>query len=254
MNLTEMTWADVDSLSRDTLVVIPIAACEQHGLHMPLFTDSLLLEEVMRRVQSMPVAEKVLFAPLQWYGNSHHHMDMPGTISASPRGYLNLLKDLAECFLKHGFVRILFLNGHGGNITPSQQALFELRQQYRDRDDLLLLSLTYWDSADPNKDNPEFKQSEMGHAGEWETAMMLRIRPELVKGDLKQVDEIPFGDGGAPGYRGWIMPDRSEPGHIGTPAEATAEKGEVLFRCFANGVESYLEKVIAWNGEKWNLY
>ncbi len=77
MNLTEMTWADVDSLSRDTPVVIPIAACEQHGLHMPLFTDSLLLEEVIRRIQSKPVAEKILFAPLQWFGNSHHHMDMP---------------------------------------------------------------------------------------------------------------------------------------------------------------------------------
>ncbi len=253
MNLTEMTWADVDSLSRDTPVVIPIAACEQHGLHMPLFTDSLLLEEVIRRIQSKPVAEKILFAPLQWFGNSHHHMDMPGTLSASPRLYLDLLKNLVECFLVHGFVRFVFINGHGGNTTPSQQALFELRQQYRDRKDLLLLALTYWDSASPNETGADYIQNRMGHAGEWETSMMLCIRPELVKGDVKEVPEVSFGTGGAPGYRGWTMTDCSEPGHIGTPAAATAEKGEALFDCFTGGVENYLEKVVSWNGEKWNL-
>ncbi|MBL4886558.1 MAG: creatininase family protein [Planctomycetaceae bacterium] len=253
MNLSEMTWADVDSLSRDTPIVFPIAANEQHGRHMPLFTDSLLLEEVMRRVQTQSLSENILVSPLQWFGNSHHHMDMPGTLSASPRLYLDLLKNLAECFLVHGFVRIIFVNGHGGNITPSEQALFELRQQYRDREDLLLLSLTYWDSANPNEKNPELIQNEMGHAGEWETSMMLRVRPDLVQGDVKQVAEIPFGNGGAPGYRSWTMADRSEPGHIGTPGAATVEKGEALFDCFAAGAESYLQKVVDWNGEKWDL-
>jgi creatinine amidohydrolase len=253
MNLCDMTWPAVDALDRNTPVVFPIAAMEQHGRHLPLFTDSLLLGEVIRRVQLQPVAGKVLFAPLQWLGNSHHHMDMPGTVSASPRLYLDLLCNLAENLLSHGFARLIFVIGHGGNITPAQQAVFELRQKYRDRNDLLLLSLTYWDSADPTTTVGELHQRQMGHACEWETSMMLAIRPDLVAGDWKQVAEIPFGGGAAPAYRAWTMGDRSEPGHLGAPAAASAEKGEALLHSFATGVAGYLERVVAWNGARWNL-
>lgn len=253
MNLYEMTWPAVDALDRGTPVVFPIAALEQHGRHMPVFTDSLLLGEVIRRVQLKPVGGKALFAPLMWLGNSHHHLDMPGTLSASPRTYLDLLHDLAGCFLRHGFRRIVFINGHGGNTTPGQQALFELRQKHRDRGDLLLLSVTYWDAIDAAAAIPGLSQKQMGHACEWETSMMLAIRPQLVVGDVARIAEVPFGSGAAPGYRGWTMPDRSEPGHIGHPAAATANKGEALFDTFATGVAAFLERAAAWNGERWDV-
>ena len=96
MELPDLAWPAVAALPKTTPVVFPIAALEQHGRHMPVFTDSLLLGEVMRRVKLTPVAAKCLFAPLQWLGNSHHHLDFPGTLSASPRVYLDLLKDLAS--------------------------------------------------------------------------------------------------------------------------------------------------------------
>ena len=90
MKLTELKWPDIESLSRDTPVIIPIAAHEQHGRHMPLHTDSLLLGEIVRRAEERLDGE-ALFAPLQWLGNSHHHMDFPGTLSAEPRTYLDQL-------------------------------------------------------------------------------------------------------------------------------------------------------------------
>lgn len=253
MELLELVWPAVDALPRTTPVVFPIAALEQHGRHMPLFTDSLLLGEVIRRVKSKPVAKDVLFAPLQWLGNSHHHLDMPGTLSASPRVYLDLLRDLAENMLVQGFTRIAFINGHGGNTTPSQQAVFELKQEYRDRQDLLLASLTYWDSANPTASIAVLTQNQMGHACEWETSMMLALRPELVIGNLNEVPEVPFGRGAAPGYRGWTMADRSEPGHIGSPSVATKEKGEALFEVFAAGVAGFLERVVNYSGEGWDV-
>src|SRR5438477_2041558 len=192
MELTDLAWPAVAALPKTTPVVFPVAALEQHGRHMPVFTDSLLLGEVIRRVKQSPVAAKCLFAPLQWLGNSHHHMDFPGTLSATPRVYLDLLKDLAGCFIAHGFTRIVFVNGHGGNIVPSQQALFELKQQHRDRRELLLLALTYWDSAGcPAEHIPGLVQRQMGHACEWETSMILRLNPALVVGDMKAVPEIP---------------------------------------------------------------
>ena len=253
MELTDLSWPAVDALPRTTPVVFPIAALEQHGRHMPVFTDSLLLGEVIRRVKPTPTAAKCLFAPLQWLGNSHHHGDFPGTLSASPRVYLDLLKDLATNFLTHGFTRIVFINGHGGNIVPAQQALFELKQDHRTRRELLLLSLTYWDAAgSPVEYVPGLTQKQMGHACEWETSMVLRLNPQLVVGDVKAVPEVPHGKAFAPGHRAWVMPDRSEPGHIGHPAAATAEKGEALFGFFAAGVAAYLERVVSWDGKAWD--
>lgn len=246
-----MKWPDVAALDKDTPVLIPIAALEQHGRHMPVFTDSLLLGEVVRRIQE-PLKKRVLFTPLMWLGNSHHHLDFPGSMSASPRVYMDLLIDMAENFIMNGFRRIVFINGHGGNIVPSQQALFELRQKLRSRNDLLLLTATYWTAGgNPNQADASFVQTQMGHACEWETSMILRIRPELV-GDYKNAPDVPWGKAFAPASRAWITKDRTETGHIGFPRHASAEKGEILFRVFAEGVVALMERVIAWNGKDWD--
>src|SRR6185312_9000478 len=166
-------WPQVNNLSRDIPIVFPVAALEQHGHHMPLFTDSLLLGEVVRRVADR-MGDRVLIAPLQWLGNSDHHLDFAGTLSAAPRVYLDLLAGLLENFISHGFRRLLLLNGHGGNIVPIQQTVFEVRQRHRSRDDLLLLGTTYWTlGARPQEADSRLKQDHMGHACEWETSMML---------------------------------------------------------------------------------
>lgn len=247
MQLYELTWPKVEALSRDTPVVIPIAALEQHGKHMPVFTDSLLLGEVVRRA-SAQLEDDVLFTPLMWFGNSEHHLDFPGTMTATPRTYLDLLKEMIENFMYHDFFRFVLLNGHGGNIVPSQQALYELRQEFRDSTDLLLLAATYWDMASPPV--AEFEQSQMGHACEWETSMMLALRPDLVV-DHQSVEAVTFGNSFKPGHRAWVMKDRSEAGHIGIPAAATKEKGERLFSLFAEGTVAYLKRVAGWDGESW---
>jgi creatinine amidohydrolase len=253
MDLQDLSWPVIKALNRDTPVVIPIAALEQHGRHMPVFTDSLLLGEVLRRAKP-EVAVKVLFTPLYWLGNSEHHLDFPGTMTASPRVYLDSLRDMAENFLHHGFRRIVFINGHGGNIVPAQQATFELRQKYRSRSDLLLLSMTYWTAgAEPAKEIPGLKQDRMGHACEWETSMILRLAPHLVVGDVKSVPDVPWGRAFEPAHRAWTMPDRSEPGHVGYPQYATAEKGEVLFQCFAKAVAALLRRVVEWDGREWDV-
>ena len=252
MELLEMPWPAVRALDRRTPVVIPLAALEQHGHHLPVFTDSLLCTEVLRRVKPA-LAGSVLFAPLMWLGNSEHHLDFPGSMSASPRVYLDLLRDMAENFLSHGFQRIVFVNGHGGNIVPAQQATFELRQKHRKTPGQLLLSTTYWTAgADPVEEIPGLHQNQMGHACEWETSMIQRIAPHLVVGDLKGVPDVPFGKAFEPAHRAWVMPDRSEPGHIGYPQYASPEKGEALFGVFSKAVTELLERVVAWDGRAWD--
>ena len=250
MKLAEMKWPDVEALSKDTPVVIPIAAHEQHGRHMPLHTDSLLLGEIARRAEER-LGGDALFAPLLWLGNSHHHMDFSGTLSAEPRVYLKLLNGLLENFLQHGFKRLVLLNGHGGNIVPGSQAVFETRQRHRDRTDLLLLSATYWEQANIAEACDDLVQDAMGHAGELETSMMLAIRPELV-GDIAATAEVPKGKAFATATRGWTTKDRSEPGHIGVPAAASAEKGKALLNAFTLGVVYFIESVRDWDGQSWD--
>ena len=242
-----MNWPAVAALPKSTPIVIPIAALEQHGRHMPVFTDSLLLGEVVRRAHER-LRDRVLFTPLMWLGNSEHHLDFPGTMTASPRVYLDLLKDMVKNFLFHDFTRIVVLNGHGGNIVPSQQALFELRQESRERNDRLLLACTYWTMGEkPHEVDRRLRQQQMGHACEWETSMMLRLRPDLV-GKLPQLADVSFDQGFPAAYRAWTTKDRTAEGHIGIPSAATTEKGETLFQVFANDVVAFLEQVLAWQG------
>lgn len=251
MLLAELTWPEVAALNRDIPVVFPVAALEQHGPHAPLFTDSLLMGEIARRAEER-LGSAALFAPLQWLGNSHHHLDFPGTLSAEPRLYLDLLSGLLENFIGHGFQRLLILNGHGGNDVPGKQAVFEVRQRHRQRRDLLLLFGTYWHLTDrAAQAHPDLQEAALGHACEWETSMVLRLNPRLIKGHVGVPDQErghPF----EPASRGWIMPDRSVPGHVGEPRHATAEKGEALFEVFSVGVVEMIRRMIAWDGMSWN--
>ena len=137
MQLQEMNWPAVKAVSNDLPVVVPIAAVEQHGRTCRSLPTACCLGEVVRRRPSCS-RDRVVWTPLLWLGNSHHHLEFAGTLSAAPRTYLDLLGDLIDNLIVHGFRRIVLLNGHGGNIVPAQQAVFEARQRYRQRDDLLL--------------------------------------------------------------------------------------------------------------------
>ena len=223
------------------LAVLGIGAIEQHSHHLPVATDWTAVMEISRRVAQELDAWLLPALP---FSMSECHGPMDGTVWIKPATLAAVLRDVARSLRSQGVRRLLLLNGHGGNIVPLQQALFELKQDRRTPRDLMLLSLTYWDAAG----SPEGKiaglvQKQMGHACEWETSMVLRLNPNLVAGPVKDVPEVPQGHGFAPGYRAWVMPDRSEPGHIGHPSSATAEKGEALFAHFATGVAAYLDRV-----------
>jgi creatinine amidohydrolase len=172
-------------------------------------------------------------------------------MSASPRAYIDLLVDMIENFITHGFQRIVVLNGHGGNNVPGQQALFEVRQKHRRRDDLLLLFSCYWAlGSQPHKIDPSIEQQQMGHACEWETSMILALQPKLV-GDYKKAGPVDPGQPFDPVHRAWTTKDRSQAGHIGNPRVATVAKGETLLKVFSADVVNLLERVFEWDGSRW---
>ncbi len=251
MQLADLNSPTIASLRKDIPVVFPVAALEQHGKHLPVFTDSLLLGEIVRRAADR-MGDRALFAPLLWLGNSDHHLDFAGTLSVPPRTYLDLLGGLLENFIRYGFQRIVFINGHGGNDVPGRQAVFEVRQRHRHRNDLLLLFATYWQlGSKPAETLPQLQQHYMAHACEWETSMILRLAPGLV-GPIHKIEPVPSGNAFEPAMRGWITKDRTAEGHIGDPRSATPEKGEALFQLFADDLVAFLQRVERWDGKPWN--
>src|SRR4051795_5178618 len=144
MRFAEMTAPALRDLDRDrTLVVAPIAACEQHSRHLPVFTDSILCGAVADGVERA-LPDRVLLLPLLWLGASEHHLPFGGTLTATLPTYETLLVELLSPLLRQGFRRVLLLNGHGGNIDPLRVALRRLDAEFPRA---LLTGAAYWEIA-----------------------------------------------------------------------------------------------------------
>ncbi len=133
MRFVEMTAPEIRRIDRQhTVVVCPIAACEQHGHHLPTFTDTILASAVAEGVEQCDPA-LILLLPTLWLGASHHHLRFGATLSAEAT---RMHKCSSTCLLRSledGFRRILILNGHGGNIDTLHVALRLLQPRFRDR-------------------------------------------------------------------------------------------------------------------------
>src|SRR5437764_8573459 len=130
MRFAEMTAPELCDLPRDrTVVVAPIAACEQHSRHLPVFTDSILVGAVADAVER-ELPDRVLLLPVLWLGASEHHLPFGGTLTATLPTYELMLVELLTPLLRDGFRRMMLLNGHGGNIDPLHVALRRLASQF----------------------------------------------------------------------------------------------------------------------------
>ena len=103
---------DIQATDKDQIVVVvPTGALEQHGRHLPLLTDAILVTEVAERVEKK-LSDQVLLVPTLWLGASDHHLDFPGTLSLPNTVYAEMIKHVLQCCVGAGFRRIMFLNGH----------------------------------------------------------------------------------------------------------------------------------------------
>jgi creatinine amidohydrolase len=227
-----MTAPELRAVSRSaTVVVAPIAACEQHSRHLAVSTDTVLVSAVAALVEERLPGE-VLLLPTQWMGASAHHLRFGGTLSAEVDTHVRMIVDLLAPLLDDGYERILVLNGHGGNIDTMQTALRKLRPLYLNRH---ITAASYWDLAAKElaalADGP---RKAMGHACEFETSLMLYLRPDLVRRD--QIQDDPPGDD--PALRGLFtgedMFQRTDHGAVGFPSLATAEKGKACLTAAAD--------------------
>ncbi len=242
MRFAELTAPEIRSLNRDKLLVVaPIAACEQHSDHLAVFTDSILCGAVADRLEAaMP--EQILLLPLLWLGASEHHLPFGGTLTATLPTYETLLVELLTPLLRDGFRRVLLLNGHGGNIDPLRIALRRLDAQFPG---LVLTGAAYWDLAAPELAALcQGPRTSMGHACEIETAMMLHLRPDLVRPHLIRDDpaESVTGLDGLTLARDFGR--RTHHGAVGHPQAATAETGGRMFEAVVQSVVAVASRLI----------
>lgn len=223
MHFPNLTAPQIRRLNRDnTLVVAPIAACEQHSDHLPVFTDSILTSAIADGLeQSLP--ERVLLLPVMWLGASDHHLPFGGTLTASLPTYENLLIELLTPLLKDGFRRVFLLNGHGGNIDPLHVALRRLDVEFPTA---LLTGSAYWDLAAPELATLcTGPRTTVGHACEIETSMMLHLRPDLVHKNLIRDDPCPSPQGLESLFWARDFARRTDHGAVGYPEHADAARG-----------------------------
>ena len=241
MLLQEMTSPQIDVLPRDIVVLIPVASCEQHSLHLPVWTDSFIGQEVARRVhESIP--DDVLVLPVQWLGYSQHHARYPGTVTAISGTHLDLMMDMVDSMVRHGFRKILLQNSHGGNGAGISVLLQRLMEKYQE-EEAEFYSRWAWASGGALNEHRSLGDGGSGHAGETETAMMLAIRPDLVQ--TEQLDADGERDGmRVPGVASYHRFDqRTEHGGVGDPRPATAEMGEQLLEASAEEVARAVEAI-----------
>lgn len=226
MKFAEMTFPQLRQVRRDrSLVLLPIAACEQHSHHLPTITDTVLVTAVADGVEAKLAAE-VVQLPTLWLGASHHHLRFGATLSASVDTHVEILVEILEPLLEDGYQRLLVLNGHGGNIDTMQMALRLLQPEWPSR---VVAAASYWDlAAKELAALAEGPRKVMGHACEFETSMMLALRPELVRREAIR-DDPPVENAVLRGlYLSEDMYQRTDHGCVGYPQLATAEKGRAF--------------------------
>jgi creatinine amidohydrolase len=226
----ELTSRDLGSIDRATPVLLPVAAVEQHGPHLPLATDRMIVEFFAAELNSR-LGPTVLVLPSMPVGCSDHHMDFPGSLTLRQETFLSVAKEYLHSGWRHGFRNFLVLNAHGGNQGVCQVLLEQFGTEHADSQ---IVVATWWRvAADALVALNESGPGGVGHACEFETSLMLHIAPHLVHMErIEPSANVPTYDWAeadllrsprAALFR--TMKQMTPTGAYGAPAAASAAKG-----------------------------
>jgi creatinine amidohydrolase len=220
-NFAYLTWKQVDELPREsTLLVLPTAAIEQHGHHLPLATDTLINNLLLgKALELIPPHLPVYALPPVCYGKSNEHLGFPGTLSVSAQTFLSVVRDIGASVAAGGFKRLALYNTHGGNTSLVDVLARDLRAEFG----LRTFSL-FGSAGAPFEGVSEQERTYGFHAGEIETAYLLHATPELVRANEYAANYIARLDRPEP-----LRPEGSSANFawlLGDPTAASAVNGE----------------------------
>jgi len=226
--LSELSRLEAGERGRSGAVcVVPVGSLEQHGEHLPIGTDSLLVETVCLRAAAL-ARRDVVVAPTVWTGQSPHHVRLGVTVTLGPELLIELTREVANC-LRPWFATVVLVNGHGGNRSWLGALALDEEIPY----------VNYWDLVEPSFLSELFPVDlgSIGHAGQAETSAMLSAAPELVGTPSESFEPIvrandPF-----------LLPDMGASGVLGDPSAATAELGERFLAAVAEALAAVLDSL-----------
>jgi creatinine amidohydrolase len=244
-NFAYLNWKQVDALPRDrTLLVLPTAAIEQHGPHMPLATDTLINNVLLGRALALlPAAMPIYALPPVCYGKSNEHIGFPGTLSVSAATFMAVLHDIGASLAAAGFRKLVLYNTHGGNSALVDVMARDLRAEFG------LRTFHMGGAAGAAAEGLNEQEAKYGfHAGEWETALLLAATPELIDTSaythnyIARIEDesILSPEKGAVNFA-WLTRDIAESGVLGDPRPATAANGEIWIAAAAKKAAAALE-------------
>lgn len=247
-NFAYLNWKQVDALPRDkTLLVLPTAAIEQHGHHLPLATDTLINNLLLgHAIKKLPAEVPVYALPPVHYGKSNEHLGFPGTLSLSASTFMAVLRDLGASLSAARFQKLVLYNTHGGNTSLIDVMARDLRAEFGLRTFALHGSGGIsFEGLDPQEKAYGF------HAGEVETAFLLAAVPELVDRSAYTVNyiadskkpELLLPENAAATFA-WLTRDIADSGVMGDPRPATAENGAKWLDAAATRLAAALQAMV----------
>lgn len=250
MSLPRRAWMDMstaDFSANDTsgwIAVLPVAAVEQHGPHLPVGVDAFIGEGYLARVaEQLPADLPVTFLPMQTIGKSNEHLAFPGTLTLSAETAIRAWTEIGESVCRAGVRKLVIVNSHGGNVSVIDIVARDLRVRLK----MLAVTVSWHRFGYPDG---LFSPEELRHgihAGDVETSLMLRFRENVVRREAaKSFVPASFGmevqfkqlRAGTPAGFGWMSQDLHPEGAMGDASAATPEKGEA---CAAFGARSFVE-------------
>jgi creatinine amidohydrolase len=241
----DMTWEDFAAGEPSRwIAVLPVAAVEQHGPHLPLGVDTFIADAYLRRTRELLPAElPAIFLPVQAIGQSDEHLAYPGTLTLSAETLARTLSEIGESVYRAGVRKLVFINSHGGNWQAIERAARELRVRLR-----MLPVIASWHRFGYPDDLFGDDERRHGiHAGDIETSIMLAGRPDTVHTARRQnfpsttqtmENEFKWLRLARPAGFGWMTQDLNPAGAVGDATQATAAKGEAAL---AHGARAFVE-------------
>ena len=241
---TDLTTTDIAAVDMAaTVAVLPLAAVEQHGPHLPLGTDTFIMEGYLARVLALMMADlPVVVLPTQSIGCSIEHTGFPGTLSLSASAALPAWSELIAGVARTGCRKLVVVTSHGGNSAMIDILAHECRARHH-----MLVAIAAWQRF--GYPAGLFADGEIKHGihgGTVETSLMLALRPDLVRMDaarsfepvsVAMEAEFAWLNVGRPVGFGWMAQDLCHDGAAGDAAAATAEKGTA---CIDHGAAALL--------------
>jgi creatinine amidohydrolase len=245
----DLTWHDLRGIDAGrTVAVLPVAAIEQHGPHLPLATDAIINRGILERALALvDAATPVLVLPAFPVGRSGEHAAFPGTLTLDAETLARVWFQIARSVHRAGLRKLVIVNSHGGQPQVADIVVQDLREQL---DMLAVVANTF--VFEPDGLFPEDERRHGIHAGAGETSMLLHLRPDTVRRDLlddfqpasleheRTNRELRFH---GPVTIGWATQDLHPSGACGDARQATAEAGRAIVEHVATRLAVLLDEV-----------